>query len=105
MPVAAARLSDVVLDLRVDDHDQPVAELQRLHGLHDRLFGRTPDEEWLTVDASLADELRDRLAKLGYEGDLEDAFNRWAGNVNLEERVDGIGEIDPVVLEELRELA
>jgi len=27
-----------------------------------------------------------------------------AGNVNLEERVDGIAQIDPVVLEELREL-
>ena len=39
------------------------------------------------------------------EGDLDDAFNRWAGNVNLEERVDGVEEIDPVVLEELRELS
>jgi hypothetical protein len=43
--------------------------------------------------------------KLGYDGELEDAFNRWAGNVNLEERVDGVTEIDPVVLEELRELS
>jgi hypothetical protein len=32
-------------------------------------------------------------------------LNRWAGNVNLEERVDGIEEIDPVVLKELRELS
>ncbi len=45
---------------------------------------------------------RDRLARLGYDGDLGDAFFRWAGNENLEERVDGVERIDPVVLEELR---
>ena len=31
-----------------------------------------------------------------------DAFNAWAGKENLEERVDGVERIDPVVLEELR---
>ena len=100
-----AKLSDVVVELRVEDHERPLEELRRLYRLHEALFGETPREEWLTVDESLADELRARLAKLGYEGDLEDAFNRWAGNVNLEERVDGVEEIDPVVLEELRELS
>ena len=100
-----AKLSDVVVELRVEDHERPLEELRRLYRLHEALFGETPREEWLTVDESLADELRARLAKLGYEGDLEDAFNRWAGNVNLEERVDGVAEIDPVVLEELRELS
>jgi uncharacterized Ntn-hydrolase superfamily protein len=100
-----AKLSDVVVELRVEDHERPLEELRRLYRLHEALFGETPREEWLTVDDSLADELRRRLAKLGYEGDLEDAFNRWAGNVNLEERVDGVAEIDPVVLEELREVS
>src|SRR5438093_940904 len=37
-----ARLSDVLVDLRVDDHDQPVSELERIYRLHDLLFGRTP---------------------------------------------------------------
>jgi uncharacterized Ntn-hydrolase superfamily protein len=100
-----AKLSDVVVELRVEDHERPLEELRRLYRLHQALFGETPREEWLSVDDSLADELRARLAKLGYEGDLEDAFNRWAGNVNLEERVDGVAEIDPVVLEELREVS
>jgi uncharacterized Ntn-hydrolase superfamily protein len=100
-----AKLSDVVVELRVEDHERPLEELRRLYRLHHALFGETPRDEWLTVDASLADELRDRLGKLGYEGDLEDAFNRWAGNMNLEERVDGVEEIDPVVLDELRELS
>ncbi|TML10473.1 MAG: DUF1028 domain-containing protein [Actinobacteria bacterium] len=100
-----AKLSDTVVELRVEDHERPLEELRRLYRLHEALFGETPREEWLTVDDALANELRERLAKLGYDGELEEAFNRWAGNVNLEERVDGVSEIDPVVLEELRELS
>jgi uncharacterized Ntn-hydrolase superfamily protein len=100
-----AKLSDTVVDLRVEDHERPLEELRRLYKLHDALFGETPRDEWLAVDDALAAELRERLARLGYDGELEDAFNRWAGNVNLEERVDGIEEIDPVVLEELREVS
>jgi uncharacterized Ntn-hydrolase superfamily protein len=100
-----AQLSDTVVELRIEDHERPLEELRRIYRLHEALFGETPRDEWLTVDDAVANELRDRLAKLGYDGDLEDAFNRWAGNVNLEERVDGVAEIDPVVLEELRELS
>jgi uncharacterized Ntn-hydrolase superfamily protein len=100
-----AKLSDVVVDLRVEDHERPLEELRRLFGLHEMLFGETPRDQWVTVDDALAAELRERLARLGYDGELEDAFNRWAGNVNLEERVDGVEQIDPVVLEKLRELS
>jgi uncharacterized Ntn-hydrolase superfamily protein len=100
-----AKLSDTIVELRVEDHERPLEELRRLYRLHEALFGETPRDEWLTVDDALADELQKRLAKLGYDGELKDAFGRWAGNVNLEERVDGIAEIDPVVLDELRELS
>ena len=100
-----AQLSDTVVELRVEDHERPLEELRRIYRLHEALFGETPRDEWLTVDEALATELRERLARLGYDGDLEDAFNRWSGNVNLEERVDGVAEIDPVVLQELRELS
>ena len=98
------KLSDLLVDLRVEDHERPLAELRRLYGLHQAIFGKTPREQWLEVDEDLAAELRARLAKAGYEGELAEAFDRWAGNWNLEERVDGISEIDPVVLEELREM-
>ena len=37
-----AALSDTLVDLRVDDHADPLGELRRLYGLHDALFGRTP---------------------------------------------------------------
>jgi uncharacterized Ntn-hydrolase superfamily protein len=96
------KLSDVLVDLRVDDHERPVEELARLYRLHDAIFGKTPRERWLDVDEELAAELRERLGLLGYEGELGDALFRWAGNENLEERVDGVEAIDPVVLEELR---
>jgi uncharacterized Ntn-hydrolase superfamily protein len=97
-----ASLSDVVFDLRVDDHQLPLEELRRLYGLHVAIFGQTPKDEWVPVDAELAAELRDRLASLGYEGALDDALSRWAGTENLEERVEGAEAIDPVVLGELR---
>jgi uncharacterized Ntn-hydrolase superfamily protein len=97
-----ANLSDVLVDLRVDENERPLEELRRIYGLHQAIFGQTPRDQWLSVDAELAAELRDRLGKLGYDGELEDSFLRWAGTENLEERVDGAETIDPVVLEELR---
>ncbi len=97
-----AGLSDVLVDLRVDDHERPLEELRRLYDAHRLLFGKTPAEEWLDVDDDLAGELRERLARLGYDGELEGAFSTWAGTENLEERIDGVERIDPVVLAELR---
>ena len=97
-----AGLSDEVVDVRVDEHPRPLDELRQIYGMHQAIFGKTPPEEWVEIDADLAGELRERLAKLGYEGELGDAFFHWAGNENLEERVDGVERVDPVVLEELR---
>jgi uncharacterized Ntn-hydrolase superfamily protein len=97
-----AGLSDSLVDLRVDDHEQPVAELARLHAMHSLLFGKTPREHWVDIDDELRAELTERLGRLGYSGELDRAFAEWAGTENLEERVDGLGKIDPVVLEELR---
>ena len=54
------------------------------------------------MDEALAHELRERLIRLGFDGELDATFNAWAGKENLEERVDGVERIDPVVLEELR---
>jgi len=97
-----AQLSDVVVDLRVDDHESPITELRRLYGLHNELFGLTPPEDWVAVDEALEAELADRLARLGYDGELGKAFGDWAGTENLEERVDGVERIDPIVLGALR---
>jgi uncharacterized Ntn-hydrolase superfamily protein len=93
-----AGLSDVAIDLRVDDHEHPLEELRRLYRLHDLLFGTTPREQWLPLDAPLRAEVEDRLERLGYT-----SLDAWAGVANLEERVGGDDAIDPVVLEALRQ--
>ncbi|WP_028921589.1 DUF1028 domain-containing protein [Pseudonocardia acaciae] len=96
--------ADVAVDLRVDDHPTPVAELRRLYGLHGLYFGTTPDSEWLQVDDVLRAELAERLARAGHRtGDLDTDLATWAGIENLEERVHGTDRIDPVVLASLRE--
>jgi len=97
-----AALSDSLVDLRVDDHPTPIAELGRLYEAHRLLFGKTPRAEWLALNGELRSEVHERLRMLGYDGDLEDALATWAGAANLEERVDGGERIDPVVLAELR---
>ena len=68
-----AGLSDVFVDLRVDDHERPLEELRRLFGIHQQLFGKTPRSQWIEVDDALRKEIEDRLAALGFER-LED----WA---------------------------
>ncbi len=95
-----ANLSDSLVDLRVDEHPDPLVELRRIYRMHDALFGSTPRDRWLTVDGALRAELDDLLRRVG-QPDLA----TWAGVENLEERVDGEDAIDPVVLDRLRESA
>ena len=95
---------DVLVDLRVDDHREPITELERLFALHQLYFGKTPAHEWLTVDDGLRAELHRRLSALGYtSGDLAHDLEAWAGVENLEERVQGVDSLDPVVLAQLRQ--
>jgi len=93
---------DVAVDLRVDDHPDPVAELARLLDVHELLVGRPDPATLLPLTGDLAAEVRDRLAVAGHEADsLDDALADWAGVENLEERMVP-GHIDPLVLAELR---
>jgi len=92
-----AGLSDTLVDLRVDDHERPIDELQRLYEAHQLLFGNTPRDRWLPLDDELQAEVSGLLERLGYQ-----TLDDWAGAANLEERVNGDDAIDPVVLRELR---
>ena len=58
-----AGLSDILVDLRTDDHERPVEELRRLYRLHHALFGKTPRADWLPVDDALRAEIEERLAR------------------------------------------
>jgi uncharacterized Ntn-hydrolase superfamily protein len=100
-----AQLSDVVVDLRVDDHERPLEELRRIYRLHDALFGSTPKQQWLDVDEALRTELTERLATIGYTDELERSLSDWAGTENYEMRVEGVERVDPVVLEALRRMS
>src|SRR6185312_6236671 len=76
-----ASLSDTLVDLRVDDHPDPLVELRRIHRLHNLLFGTTPQQDWIPVDDALRTELAERLARAG-----QPSLAAWAGVENLEER-------------------
>ena len=95
--------SDVFVDLRVDDHAEPVAELARLLDLHDLYFGKPDPDTLLHLNGELASEVWALLAKRGFvDDDLEAALAQWAGIENYEERLVP-GKIDPQVLAKLRE--
>src|SRR5437667_127699 len=79
-----AGLSDLLVDLRVDDHPQPLAELRRISEVHAMLFGKTPAADLIAIDDALRSEIAARLETLGHES-LAD----WAGIENLEQRVKG----------------
>ncbi|HZE40439.1 MAG TPA: DUF1028 domain-containing protein [Stackebrandtia sp.] len=93
--------SDLAMDLRVDDHADPVTELGRLVEAHHLYFGTPEESELLALSDGLAEEVSQLLARLGHTGTLETAINSWAGIANLEERLVP-GKIDPLVLDQLR---
>ncbi|MFB9238801.1 DUF1028 domain-containing protein [Plantactinospora siamensis] len=99
--------SDVLVDLRVEDHPDPVTELSRLLGLHVMLFEKPDPATLLDLTGDLATEVGRRLTALGHPpagADLDAALESWAGVENLEERMVP-GRIDPVVLEHLRTMS
>jgi uncharacterized Ntn-hydrolase superfamily protein len=60
-------LDDRWIDLRVDDHEAPVAELARLLSLTRLYRDRPYPGDLLPIDETLAGELRRRLTAIGYE--------------------------------------
>jgi uncharacterized Ntn-hydrolase superfamily protein len=95
--------TDILVDLRVDDHADPVTELQRLYALQDLLFGRTPEDQLIPLEQVEA-ELSVLLGSVGHSGPIDRGLREWAGMENLEERLHD-GRIDPVVLRALRDRA
>lgn len=98
--------SDVLADLRVDDHPDPVNELTRLLDLHAFYFNRPDPTSLLALTGEVSGEVRRLLAQLGLvvgpeAADLDRALASWAGIENLEGRLVP-GHIDPLVLAHLR---
>lgn len=94
--------SDVLMDLRCDDSPKPVAELERLVGLHDLYFGKPREDQLLPLDEKLSAELAALLKTKGFSGgDVHRDLEAWMRRENFEERWRD-GKIDPVVLNQLR---
>lgn len=104
--------NDRFIDLRVDDHPQPINELQRILQLHKLYLFPTDSADILVIDHKLAVELQERLTKSGdYQGNItgtydentRDAFRKFSGRENLEERWFEDARIDRIVLEFMRQ--
>lgn len=91
-------LDDLAVDLRVDDHLAPVAELHRLLELNELFLTASTDEEQVPITTELAEEIRRRVQQLGHDDLLS-----WSATENYEMRSDLAGEwIDERVLAILR---
>ncbi|MGZ4474046.1 MAG: DUF1028 domain-containing protein [Nocardioidaceae bacterium] len=90
---------DVAVDLRVDDHTDPCAELGRLLDLNDLYLTASTDAEKVARSPELDAEL-ERLAR----GLGQPSFDAWVGSENYEMRV-GADFVDQKVLAILRDEA
>jgi uncharacterized Ntn-hydrolase superfamily protein len=101
--------NDRVVDLRVDDHPDPIRELIRIRDLHTLYFGETRPEDVVAVEGSVREELATLLRRLAYlearadEETLLDALSAFIRTENFEEREQERGYLDRVVLEFMRE--
>jgi uncharacterized Ntn-hydrolase superfamily protein len=75
-------LDDIAVDLRVDDHADPVAELTRLLDLNDLYLTASTEEEKVEVTPELLAELEAFAESQGHEH-----FREWVGAENYEMRV------------------
>ncbi|GAA6756555.1 Major pilin protein fimA [Thermus sp. 2.9] len=102
-------LWDRYIDLRVDDHPEPLGELSRLLSLHRLLFERPKARRPLREEE--VRWLQKVLGELGlYAGEAHGAFDRETeeaflaliGMENLEERYQGGPEVDEATLDHLK---
>ncbi|HZT98506.1 MAG TPA: DUF1028 domain-containing protein [Ktedonobacteraceae bacterium] len=103
--------NDRFIDLRVDDHPRPIDELHRVLQLHKLYLFPPAPEDILPIDTALASELQELLTRSGdYQGKItgtyddvtRDAFRKFSGRENLEERWFEDARVDRVVLEYMR---
>lgn len=104
--------NDRFIDLRVDDHPQPIDELRRLLQLHKLYLSPSEPGDIMVIDQALATELQEMLTASGdfrgsingsYEERTRDAFRKFSGRENLEERWFEDARIDRQVLEYMRQ--
>jgi len=104
--------SDRYVDLRVDDHVEPVEELTRVFAMFDREV-LVRHDTLLPVSAALVEELQRRLRAAGYlEGEVtgqfdaatREALEGFAGEYNLEGRLRIDDLVSEALVRDLREI-
>lgn len=102
---------DRYIDLRVDDHPTPLAELGRLLGLHRLYFGATDGAGLVRLSGAVVTLIQQVLARTGHYGGpmdgiygaaTRDAFRRWCSIENFEERWREDDQVDREILEYMR---
>jgi uncharacterized Ntn-hydrolase superfamily protein len=82
-----AGFNDRFMDLRVDDHPQPIEELARLLHLHEMYFTKPRKQDLVKVAGTVAILVEEALRKLGYAGPLQKSLEDFYHNENFEERL------------------
>ena len=104
--------NDRYIDLRVDDHADPINELLRIFGVWDDSM-LVRNDPLLESTQELVSDLQRRLAALGrYQGDAtgvyddatRSALGGWAGEYNLEGRLRDDDLISQLVVREIRDI-
>jgi uncharacterized Ntn-hydrolase superfamily protein len=85
--------NDRWIDLRIDDHDDPIGELGRILSLQRLYFDRPAVEDLVAIDATLAAELRTRLTALGAApgGSLGATYQPMSGDMETDKARPAIG--------------
>jgi uncharacterized Ntn-hydrolase superfamily protein len=102
-----AGFNDRYVDLRADDHADPIVELQRLLGMHRLLFERPNPDALLELTGETASRLEAVLMRAGLLSEVSETWGDAAqaaleslmGVENLEERMVKAGWVDPLVME------
>lgn len=104
--------NDRAVDLRVDDHPEPIKELIRVYDIYSLYFADPSTATIIPVDKGVYGDIVGALSKLGYLGDdttdedsVYEAFTAFIQTENFEERQRPKGEVDQAVLEYLKQQA
>lgn len=89
-------LTDVYVDIRVDDHPEPVAELRRIFRIWELTLLQRDDPTDVVSKKDVAGEVQEALRRLGFyrkeptgvwDEETEAAFREWAGFENFENKI------------------
>ncbi|WP_226643272.1 DUF1028 domain-containing protein [Mesobacillus subterraneus] len=98
--------NDRYIDLRVDDHPEPITELIRIYGLQQLYFAKAKPDNVVAIEGEVRETVVQHLKHLDYlkahpadDEELHKALTAYIHTENFEEREQEKGKIDLEVLE------